>query len=886
MRRPTALLSTLLFVFSLALAWAPAATAGDFKLSSVQKSVARGDYKVAITALEKVAAAPRAKTAVLSLLARSYLATGQYAKAEQLGLRLFKKGGKKAGVAGANILGTVEWSTGRYKAAIKRLKKEVRKHPKNWEARIILSEALAATGTARQKLSAADEIADYWQEGDVKGAPGLTMLARGLHLTQYYKNANEVFQEATEEDPDYVEAQLHWAWLFLEKEDESNASKSLEEVLKRNPNHPSALAMTALIDMSSENDAPKALVNVRKALATNPHLVFAHQVHAHILIETEQYPEAIVELEKALATNPNDPKTLSMVAACHLLLEDDGRYKAFIKRALSVNRRYAEGYHVVAEYAVRQHRYDDAIALEKKAIKLDPEYWPAYVGLGIGYSRVGKDEKANELLQKAFENDSFNVRAFNMTENFYDGPAQRMTWHKAGAYRLRLPKKQSSLLLRVLRPFLKEAYRVHKKKYSFEPKKPLHIELFADRETFSIRTTGYPMLGAHGVCFGHVVTSISPQAGDFNWAMVLWHELAHVWHIQMSRSRVPRWFTEGLAEHETTLRRPEWKREMDAQLWAAHSAGKLKGIARFNTMFTQAKSLGEIVLAYYYASKVVAFIDKTWGFGVFPKMLQAWGKRQPTDKVFKDVLGLGLADFDKRMSAYLEKDLLKNFANEYAPAAELKGPVAESYRKGQEALKAKQWADAATSLEAVLQAGKDGPGLRVDRARAALGTDDFATARVHLEKAIAADSQRVEAYALLRKVYKKLKDTPAEYALLRKASLMEEHGLGLLLELATMAKELGREDDLVELGERAMHIAPFARETRVLRGEGLLAAGKAKAALAEAELAIDLPSEGKVLAAKLLKARALIALGKKKKARAVLDALGSDPEATKLKGTL
>ena len=47
---------------------------------------------------------------------------------------------------------------------------------------------------------------------------------------------------------------------------------------------------------------------------------------------------------------------------------------------------------------------------------------------------------------------------------------------------------------------------------------------------------------------------------------------------RFSKSRVPRWFTEGLAEFETTLARPEWKREMDGQLWRAHKAGKLKGI--------------------------------------------------------------------------------------------------------------------------------------------------------------------------------------------------------------------------------------------------------------------------------------------------------------------
>ena len=50
------------------------------------------------------------------------------------------------------------------------------------------------------------------------------------------------------------------------------------------------------------------------------------------------------------------------------------------------------------------------------------------------------------------------------------------------------------------------------------------------------------MVGALGACFGRVVTLDSPRArppGSFNWQATLWHELAHVFAIQRSRSRVP-----------------------------------------------------------------------------------------------------------------------------------------------------------------------------------------------------------------------------------------------------------------------------------------------------------------------------------------------------------
>ena len=142
-------------------------------------------------------------------------------------------------------------------------------------------------------------------------------------------------------------------------------------------------------------------------LTLNPHYVPALQVQAHAFIHTEQCTEALSLLHRALKVNANGTHTLAMISACQILGEKEMASKATLKKALQVNPRAASAYHTVADYMVVHHRYTKAVELEREALRLDPEYGPSYVGLGIGYSRLGDDKKANSYLQKAFEQERY-----------------------------------------------------------------------------------------------------------------------------------------------------------------------------------------------------------------------------------------------------------------------------------------------------------------------------------------------------------------------------------------------------------------------------------------------------------------------------------------------
>src|SRR5258708_22194235 len=181
----------------------------------------------------------------------------------------------------------------------------------------------------------------------------------------------------------------------------------------------------------------------------------------------------------------------------------------------------------------------------------------------------------------------------------------------------------------------------------FAPGTPVHVELYSDKQHFSVRTSGLGNIGIDGVCFGHMVAAMSPVGDHVNWGNVLWHELGHVFAIQKSRAHVPRWFTEGLSEYETMIRRPEWRRQLDGDLYVALEQNRIPSSVDMNRAFSHSTG-ADIEIAYYAASHMVAFAGERYGFDRITSALEAWGEGKRTPEVLKKAFGVTPAEFDAR----------------------------------------------------------------------------------------------------------------------------------------------------------------------------------------------------------------------------------------------
>lgn len=625
-------------------------------LKSGREKLVHGDYAGART--ELAAARGKERPEARLLLVRVHQLTGSYAEAEKLARELSKSPDPALAADGAVALAEVLRLRGDHAGARAVLEPVVAADDTRFAARRLLGVVYLEQGDRDKAKEVFEGLIDEWRAGRLteSEADQVFILAEAARYTDYFEDANGWYRDAVAMDPNLFAANLEWGQLFLSKYAAAYAGQSFDEVLKINPRHPDAHAGMALVKLEQSYDLAAAMHHLEQALEVNDKHLPSLAVRATIEIDKNEWDAARKTLEQILAVNPNHLEARSLLATIHWLRDDTRAYEAEKKKVFAVNPRYAEFFHIVARSAVREHRYDEAIKLELEAVQVDPTYYEAMQALGTGYLRLGQEKEGIEWLRKAWEGDEYNVRTYNTLDLFESIIPAEYSFERSKSFKVRYHNAEKPILRRYIEPLLEQAFAVMVDRYAFTPKLPLVIELFQDPDHYSVRTVGLPNLGALGVCFGQVITAMSPSNGEINWGMVLWHELAHAFHIQMSDSRVPRWFTEGLAEYETLVARPEWRRENDADLYAAMADGNLPSVVELNYGFMK-PSMQEVVVAYYLSAVTIEYIASTYGFDAVKQALGLFGKGKETPEVIETITGKKVVDFDTEFRTWLKKRL-------------------------------------------------------------------------------------------------------------------------------------------------------------------------------------------------------------------------------------
>jgi tetratricopeptide (TPR) repeat protein len=476
--------------------------------------------------------------------------------------------------------------------------------------------------------------------------------AEGFWGLGNWKQANEEFIVAVKAQPKDANLWARRGRLFLEMDQRGDAADWFENALEINKDYAPAILGQALI--SADGFGGNAAELAKKALALDPKLFEAQELMARVALEDGNLDKAEAEAKKALDISPEALNAMAILATVDWLRDKPST--PWMDRALKINPMYGEGYGMAGHFFVINRRYDEGISAYRKAIEIKPDLWSAKVALGISLMNFGEEAEPRKLLEEAFNAGYLNTGMKNSLK-LLDKYKDYETF-KTPTTVLRLEKHEAALLRPYFQSELDRALATYEKKYHYHIDTPVQVEVYPNHDDFAVRTLALPGIGALGVTFGTYIAMDSPSGrkpGEFHWASTMWHELSHVYVIAMTKSRVPRWFTEGLAVFEETGNgHPDWGDRLDPEAINAIKEKKLLPIADLDRGFVHPTYPMQVIVSYFQGGRICAFINEKWGYDKLLAMIHDFAELTPTPQVIEKEFQMKPEEFDKQFLSWLD----------------------------------------------------------------------------------------------------------------------------------------------------------------------------------------------------------------------------------------
>lgn len=653
--RKTLLLFTCLTLFILCASavGAPPAKDADKNLVSGYDNYISGKYAEAEKLLTEYTKKNANDDYALVLLGRLYAETGKYEEAE----KYFKAVGTRNASYDNSFmyLGDLYQIQGKYDDAEKMYLLANKANPKNYLTLAKLAEMLNQNWQQ-------DKAKEYFKKieealGNKIPTTEEDALALGLarHSADDFEKARNSFEYlCTKIDERSIEGFLRWAWIYIDGMNYPRAEEKVALGMKINPNNPDLHMMAAIVLMHKGLFTP-TMSHIDQGLAVNPNHVGLINQQAFMHVRDEQYEKGIEIYKKSLKINPNNLDTLCQLAATYYISDKMDDFSKLEKDILGRIPKYAPLYLTVGDFLAMRIRTVDALELYKKCNEIAPDYVPGMIALGMQYMRTPNESEGYELLEKAWDKDQKNPRVINMLNSYDNLHNPRLfraylTKHFTGFYEI----DEAIVRGKYGMFYMEKCWDDFTKLFKFEPKTPILMEEFFQHSEFSARTSGLPGMAADGATFGQLMTILSPKFKKMtrrssNWASVVRHEICHVFTIQLSNYRIPRWYTEALSMWSENNPRVYW----DTVIYKNYITDNLWKIKDLNQGFNRPETIDNFMRAYCQAFYVGQFLDSKYGTEKMMKMIRLFGDKKTTEEVLKAVLNLTPEEFDKQFKAYI-----------------------------------------------------------------------------------------------------------------------------------------------------------------------------------------------------------------------------------------
>lgn len=539
--------------------------------------------------------------------------------------------------------------------------------PDRWAADIATAERamlrgdrVTATQQARRITAAYEGAANANTREHVSAGRAYVLLGTGD--ANAVRAALRAFDRATALDSTNLEAQRRAGDLFLDKYNAPDARASYELVLKRAPNDADALLGMARVE--EFEGKPTAMATARRSLAARASNADALAFTARLFLEAEAIDSARVYALKAAEADSVNLDGWSILGAAAFVSGDSALYRRALSASRAVQPQPTTFFTELADAAVRQRRYAEAVTLAQQAVRYDSLNVRALGVLGTNQLRTGQLAEGRQALERAFALDAFNLWHKNSLDLL--DKMQGFQTITQGRFQLVAPREEAPLLALYLMPLLERAYDSLQVRYGYSPPTPVRLEFFRQHADFSVRTLGLTGLGALGVSFGSFLALDAPSArdrGTFNWGSTSWHELTHAFTLGASAHRVPRWISEGLSVLEERRANTGWGARASLGWLVAMNEGKVRRISQLNDGFLRPRTADETQNSYFQASLFCEWVERTKGPKAMPAMLVAYRDGLDTPAAFQKVLGLSPTQVDTQFDAWVRQRFAKDLAS-------------------------------------------------------------------------------------------------------------------------------------------------------------------------------------------------------------------------------
>lgn len=528
--------------------------------------------------------------------------------------------------------------------------------------RMLGAEAYRFCGESVKASKLLNEIPDLVTTASYRFTDRENRLALGRYALSLGEDARKILKSnydlVLKSDPRYVEAYLAIAELALEKADYQEAAKSLATAAELRADDPRVHYLLARAWESS--DAARAAAHLSKALELNPRHAESLLMQARNEIDGERYDQAHSLLSEVLDTNAKHPIALALQAAISHLrgnYEDEGKLR---KKALATWDLNPAVDHTIGDVLARHYRFTEAVEYLRRAFQMDPNLVAARFSLAQNLLRLGNEEEGWALVKQVADRDRYNVEAFNLN-TLQDRLSKFATIEGDGIW-LRMDAREAEIYgPRALR-LLHEAKSFLEKKYDFQLKHRVIVEIFPQQSDFAIRTFGLPGgAGFLGVCFGNLITANSPASqGETpsNWESVLWHEFCHAITLQKTQNRMPRWLSEGISVYEELERDSSWGQRMNPAYQQMLLGEDFVPLSQLSNAFLSPPTPKHLQFAYFESSLAVRYLVEVHGLALLHRLLVDLGMGVPMHEALGNRYGTPEAldqDF-KRYVTQLAKD--------------------------------------------------------------------------------------------------------------------------------------------------------------------------------------------------------------------------------------